>query len=174
VAREDLVDRKGWSLLISTPNGSGWFFDEYRRGQRNRDPECESWSSPSWVNPHVDHEVINAEKARIGDEAFRQEYGGEFLGVDLGPCEACGGPDKDNPDRIELPDSEEPARCPECALPVGKDGRCLMNAKDWGGAGLTIDYVLPTGEDAERSMEIFMYSKGQYMKVIRCDPRSEQ
>ncbi len=169
-----LVDRKGWFLLISTPNGSGWFFEEYKRGQRGRDPECASWCFPSWTNPHVDREVIEAEKARIGDEAFRQEYGGQFIGVDLGPCDTCGGPDKDNPDRIELLDGEEPARCVACGLPVGKDGRCLMNADAWGGAGLTIDYVLPSGERAERTMEIFMYLKGRYMKVIRCVPGGDR
>ena len=114
--------------------------------------------------------MIEAEKARIGDEAFRQEYGGEFLGVERGPCDTCGGPRTDAPREIELLDGEEPARCTECGMPVGRDGRCLLNADEWGGAGLTIHYVLPLGESADRSMEMFMYRGGRYMKVLRCVP----
>src|SRR5690242_17813883 len=28
-----LIDRQGWSLVIGTPNGPGWFHQEFRRGQ---------------------------------------------------------------------------------------------------------------------------------------------
>src|SRR5690349_16610594 len=31
-----LIDRRGWALLVSTPNGANWFFLMYRRGQRSR------------------------------------------------------------------------------------------------------------------------------------------
>ena len=30
-----LIDKRGWALLISTPRGKGWFFDLFRRGQRD-------------------------------------------------------------------------------------------------------------------------------------------
>src|SRR5689334_1833105 len=49
-----LIDRRGWALLVSTPNGTNWFHGLYRRGQRARDPDFASWCSPSWDNPHVD------------------------------------------------------------------------------------------------------------------------
>ena len=73
-----LIDRKGWALLISTPRGKGWFHDLYRRGQR-ADEHCQSWAHPSWMNPYLDRALIEAERARLPDRVFRQEYGGEFL-----------------------------------------------------------------------------------------------
>ena len=73
-----LIDKKGWALLISTPQGKGWFYDIYRRGQ-SRDEHYESWAHPSWTNPYLDRALIEAERARLPDRVFRQEYGGEFL-----------------------------------------------------------------------------------------------
>ena len=53
-----LIDRKGWALLISTPKGKGWFYDLFRRGQDQDDPDHESWNNPSATNPHLDESVI--------------------------------------------------------------------------------------------------------------------
>jgi hypothetical protein len=74
-----LIDRKGWALLISTPKGKGWYFDLFRRGQVGVDPDFESWNCPSWSNPYLDRALIEAERERIPDRVFRQEYGGQFL-----------------------------------------------------------------------------------------------
>ncbi len=73
-----LLDKKGWALLISTPKGKGWYYDLFRRGQ-GLDADYESWNCPSWSNPLLDPELIEAERARLPDRVFRQEYGGEFL-----------------------------------------------------------------------------------------------
>jgi hypothetical protein len=73
-----LVDRRGWSLLISTPRGKGWFWDECRRGQGG-DGSYESWSSPSWENPHLDRDLIEAQRRLLPERAFRQEYGAEWI-----------------------------------------------------------------------------------------------
>jgi hypothetical protein len=73
-----LLDKKGWALLISTPRGKGWFFDAWRRGQ-GVDPDYASWNAPSWQNPHLDRAAIEAERERVPDRVFRQEYGGEFI-----------------------------------------------------------------------------------------------
>lgn len=73
-----LIDKRGWALLISTPKGKGWFYDLYRRGQ-GRDPDYESWNSPSVQNPYLDPSVIEAERSRLPDRVFRQEFDGEFL-----------------------------------------------------------------------------------------------
>ena len=121
-----LIDRRGWFLLISTPNGPGWFWEEYHRGQRNRDSECESWSSPSWTNPYVEREAIEAEKSRMDGETFRQEYGGEFLGVDAEPCEACSPRSPKACMVLVFFEKEELRRCPECNDPVDEEGRCLV------------------------------------------------
>lgn len=73
-----LLDRKGWALLISTPRGKGWFFDAWRRGQ-GIDPDFASWNGPSWTNPLLDKAAIEAERERLPERVFRQEYGGEFI-----------------------------------------------------------------------------------------------
>ena len=74
-----LVDRQGWALLISTPKGKGWFYDYFRRGQSHVHSEYESWASPSWENPHLDRATVEAERERVPEAVFRQEYGAEFL-----------------------------------------------------------------------------------------------
>ena len=73
-----LLDRRGWALLISTPRGKGWFYEQFTRGQRGAADHA-SWNYPSSTNPHLDAELIEAERARLPERVFRQEYGGEFL-----------------------------------------------------------------------------------------------
>src|SRR5262245_20608992 len=73
-----LIDKKGWALLISTPNGKGWFYELFLRGQ-GRDPDYQSWNNPSWTNPHLDAALIEAERARLPARRFAQEYAGEFV-----------------------------------------------------------------------------------------------
>lgn len=74
-----LIDRRGWALLISTPRGKGYFYDLFRRGKGALDPDYESWNLPSWENPRLDADLIEAERARLPERVFRQEYGAEFL-----------------------------------------------------------------------------------------------
>jgi len=73
-----LLDRRGWALLISTPRGKGWFYELFMRGKRG-DPNVASWSAPSSSNPHLDKDLIEAERSRLPERVFRQEYGGEFI-----------------------------------------------------------------------------------------------
>jgi hypothetical protein len=73
-----LLDRRGWALLISTPRGKGWYYDIFQRGQRG-EADHASWNAPSWTNPHLDRALIEAERGRLPERVFRQEYGGEFL-----------------------------------------------------------------------------------------------
>lgn len=75
-----LLDREGWALLISTPKGKGWFYEEFRRGIGSTpDPAYKSWNAPTWQNPHVNKALIDAEKTRIPERVFKQEYAGEFV-----------------------------------------------------------------------------------------------
>lgn len=72
-----LIDRRGWALLISTPKGKGYFHELFRRGQ-GADPDYESWNQPSWKNPFLDAAVIEAERARLPQRVFAQEYEAQF------------------------------------------------------------------------------------------------
>ena len=73
-----LIDKKGWALLISTPRGKGWFFELFQRGKRGERGHA-SWNSPSWLNPHLDGALIEAQRGLLPERVFRQEYGAEFL-----------------------------------------------------------------------------------------------
>jgi hypothetical protein len=140
-----LIDRRGWSLIISTPEGPGWFFEEFRRGQRKRDPDYESWAMPSWTNPHVSREVIEAERSRRTEEGFNQQFGAEFIGVPKEPCERCGGAREDAEGSIRLAPGETIAHCPECELPVDATGLCLVQKireREW-----MFQVVEPFGDD---------------------------
>ncbi len=74
-----LIDKDGWALLISTPRGRGWLWDLWKRGQPGGDPHYESWTMPSWTNPHLKRELIEAERERLPEAVFRQEYGAEWI-----------------------------------------------------------------------------------------------
>lgn len=137
-----LIDREGWALLISTPQGPGWFFDLFRRGQKNRDPECESWSFPSSDNPHLNPAVIEAERQRLAKDVFAQQYWGEFLGVPLDPCEKCGGPQTNVRGRVEAPVGQHKnsflLTCPACRMFVDETGRCIVKKHNRGYAGFMV------------------------------------
>lgn len=74
-----LIDRKGWALFISTPKGKGWFYEMWRRGQNENDPDYESWNLPSTTNPRLDAALIEAERERLPERVFRQEFLAEFI-----------------------------------------------------------------------------------------------
>jgi len=69
-----LIDKSGWALIITTPKSKGWVFELWKRGQPGGDPDYESWQMPSWTNPHLKRELIEAERARLPEAVFRQEY----------------------------------------------------------------------------------------------------
>jgi len=75
-----LIDKRGWALLISTPKGKGHFHELFRRGQgAAREPDWASWNMPSWSNPLLDRELIEAERSRLPERVFSQEYGAQFV-----------------------------------------------------------------------------------------------
>lgn len=156
-----LIDRKGSSLVLSTPmpNG-GWFYEAWKRGQKGRDPETESWRSPSWENPHLDRSVIEAERGRLAPDTFEQQYEAKFLGVPAEPCESCGGPRHDAAGRVVAPvgmfGNDFIPRCPLCKLFVEADGRCAVKALGGSSGFFTIER--PWGEPKSASI---------YMQVAR-------
>lgn len=128
VCCQRLVDQGGWSLAVSVPKGAGWFFDAYRSGLRGRDPESKSWTAPTWANPAISREVIDAERARLSADDFREQFGGEFVGVATEPCITCNGP-RASASGIAIIDrdaGEHLLRCSECSLPVDKHGDSLV------------------------------------------------
>ncbi len=77
--RPALSDREGAAMFISTPDGRGWFFDRWQRGQSPDYPAWESWRWPTYANPHVDDTEIDSAKEGIPERVFKQEYLAEFV-----------------------------------------------------------------------------------------------
>jgi hypothetical protein len=122
-----LIDRRGWALLISTPNGINWFHGCYWRGQEGRDPEWESWRSPTWANPYMDAETIAQEKKQQAPPVFDQEYGAVFLGEERIPCETCGGPSERLQCTLIWDEGVPIPTCPACGLDVDREGNSIVH-----------------------------------------------
>jgi hypothetical protein len=135
-----LIDRNGCALLLSTPKGRGWFYEQWKRGQRNRDPSYESWRAPTIENPHIDPSIVEAERARLKASQFAEQYEARFLGPPE-PCEKCGGPSPDvGGYAVEFDDKPLP-RCSLCGDYVFADGRTRVKLDANGRARMTILHV---------------------------------
>ena len=77
--RPTLADRQGWALLISTPLGRNWFFDEYTRGAGGADPGRASFSFPSNTSPYFPADEWEDARRTLPEDIFRQEYEAQFL-----------------------------------------------------------------------------------------------
>jgi hypothetical protein len=117
-----LLDRNGWALFLSTPNGGGWFYKQFLRAKKKKDPDYAGWQFPTSANPHIDPELIEAERTRQLPDVFRAQYLAEFVDVPIEQCDTCHGPRPDASCVIDLHNDEQPLRCPECNGYVGEDG----------------------------------------------------
>jgi Terminase large subunit, T4likevirus-type, N-terminal len=120
-----LLDLNGWALLISTPHARGWFYEQWRRGQKNRDAAYESWQAPTIQNPHIKSELIEAERARLDPDRFAEQYEAKFLGPPE-PCDVCGGPSPTVSGLTVYFGDEEPRHCVACGREVDKKGRTVV------------------------------------------------
>lgn len=79
VIQPTLADRGGKAIIISTPNGLNWFWDEWERGNRG-EPGYASWSAPTFANPNPNIQADAAMAAtRLPETVYRQEWLAEFL-----------------------------------------------------------------------------------------------
>jgi len=75
--RPALSDRKGGALFISTPKGFNHFYELFKRAEGS-----DVWAAyrhPTWDNPYIDPEEIEAARLELPSLVFRQEYGAEFV-----------------------------------------------------------------------------------------------
>ena len=77
--RAALSDKLGRAVFISTPDGRGYFYDLYLRGQSDDWPEWASWRASSYTNPFLSAEEIDAAKSELPEWVFSQEYLAEFV-----------------------------------------------------------------------------------------------
>ena len=72
---------QGRIICASTPSGTGGFYaDLYGRVDSGEiDGGCAHHFTTLESNPTIEPEFLEAERAALGEEAFRQEYGAEFV-----------------------------------------------------------------------------------------------
>ncbi len=73
-----LADTNGQLVLISTPFGHNAFWEFFMRGQGD-DPACRSFRFPSYENPHISRQYVDAQRLTMTDLQFRVEWLAEFL-----------------------------------------------------------------------------------------------
>lgn len=74
-----LADVNGDALLISTPKGRNWFWQEWIRGQ-SQNADIASWQCPTTANPNpnIQHAALLA-RDRVPERTYRQEWLAEFV-----------------------------------------------------------------------------------------------
>ena len=75
--RPALSDRKGKAIFISTPKGYNHFWELYKNA--GLEDDWAAFQHPTWDNPFIDPEEIEAAKKLLPSLIFRQEYGAEFV-----------------------------------------------------------------------------------------------
>lgn len=74
-----LADYDGDAVLISTPKGRNWFYNEWQNGAKGR-PDMRSWKAPTTDNPMP---TIRQAAARVQEfvteRTYRQEWLAEFV-----------------------------------------------------------------------------------------------
>jgi len=76
IIRPALADRNGKALIISTPKGKNWLYQEWLRGKKG-DPEYEVWQRPS--TDRLTEKQVENERQRLPEDIFRQEFLAEFI-----------------------------------------------------------------------------------------------
>jgi phage terminase large subunit-like protein len=78
VIRASLSDKRGRALFIGTPKGRNWFYDTFKLGESEDDPDWKSWHFTTADNPLIDQEEIESAKKTLSSFAFKQEYMASF------------------------------------------------------------------------------------------------
>jgi len=166
-----LIDRHGWCLVLSTPaHASGWFYDLYRRGQKNRDANCESWAFPTAANPHIAAELIEQEQKRLAPETFESQFLAQFLGAIDDPCDVCDGPKEGAHNIIIVHGDEKPLRCPACNDYVDERGETVVALRD----GKRGRVIIVHGVDPDDPLEVSPNPVETFLDALRKPPQEGQ
>jgi predicted phage terminase large subunit-like protein len=82
--RPTLTDLRGEAMFISTPKGHNYFYELFKFAQANED--WQAFRFPTWTNPFVPADDIEAARRALPELVFRQEYGAEFVQLTGGLC----------------------------------------------------------------------------------------
>ncbi len=77
--RPTLADADGDEILISTPKGKNWFYNEYMMGTRQENGYM-SWTAPTNANPITNiRKAFDLAKTRVPERTFQQEWMAQFV-----------------------------------------------------------------------------------------------
>lgn len=79
VVRPSLLDKKGWLLIIGTPQGYNHFYDLYNFALKEENKE--DWAVfkyTTYDNPYIDKQEIDKLKKEMSEDFFAQEIMAEF------------------------------------------------------------------------------------------------
>jgi hypothetical protein len=82
--RPTLTDLRGEAMFISTPKGHNYFYELFKFAQTTDD--WQAFHFPTWTNPFVPADDIEAARGALPELVFRQEYGAEFVQLTGGLC----------------------------------------------------------------------------------------
>ncbi|WP_062196499.1 phage terminase large subunit [Caldimonas taiwanensis] len=74
-----LTDFRGQAWFISTPKGTNYFHELFRRGQSDEWPEWASFHLPTSANPYISADEIEAKRRELPALVFAQEYEAQFV-----------------------------------------------------------------------------------------------
>ena len=79
VIRPALADKQGWTLFISTPDGTAsWFYDLWCYVPEDETGEWSRWSYTTVEGGNVPAEEVEAARAQLDQRTFRQEFEASF------------------------------------------------------------------------------------------------
>lgn len=81
ILRPALADRGGWALFISTPQHFNWFWSLYDFAERDTSGMWHAWQHPTWDNPFIPQEEIEAAQRDMEPADFDQEFGASFTAI---------------------------------------------------------------------------------------------
>jgi hypothetical protein len=82
-----MTQTDGRMVIISTPKGRNWFYDEYQKGEKSfllpgdvdPNPEWLSIRMPTWTNPYVKVQRIMTMRKNMPADVFEQEIAARFM-----------------------------------------------------------------------------------------------
>lgn len=81
IIRPALADRGGRCVFIGTPKHFNWFYDVYSQAETDTTGNWSCWQHPTWDNPYIPQEEIDAAQNDMEPGDFDQEFGASFTAV---------------------------------------------------------------------------------------------
>lgn len=78
IIRPALSDLRGECVFISTPDGRNHFYEWFKIGQEDTDPDWKSWHLTTKDNPTIPPDEIEAARRTLSSFVFKQEFEASF------------------------------------------------------------------------------------------------